>query len=432
VLRFTVPDEAAWDDLARRARRGCVEFRDCQLPLGCQPARARLGIEVDSSGAATLLVDRGVDYRGGNAAVRAWLGAGEKRFASFGELRRWIVEEASPLCRAQSDRREPAELTDLEAVTSAVTTHHAAFVTEDDLLRELKTRVYGQDGALGEVARKVSNHVGRSQPQRPATLFALGPTGVGKTRTAQALAESLGSLTGGRWSNLIRLNMNEYSERHRVSQLLGAPPSYIGYGDGTQLVDRLVAQPESVVLFDEIEKAHPDILLTLMSAMDAGELSSAAPAARGRAIDCRRAVFFFTSNIDVTDAITELDSAVSPAESVASICRRHLAASAIRPELVGRIRGFLVFRPLSDRARAEIATSAVVRVAAEYGLTVVRVAPAVVSGVVGRPYDRLGARPDEYYIDDVLGSVFSRYATSGGNRTVAIEAGPPPACVPAG
>jgi ATP-dependent Clp protease ATP-binding subunit ClpA len=237
---------------------------------------------------------------------------------------------------------------------------------------------------------------------------------------------------GGRWSSLIRLHMNEYAERHRVSQLLGAPPSYIGYGDGTQLADRLIAQPESIVLFDEIEKAHPDILVTLMSAMDAGELSSAAPAARGRVIDCRRAVFFFTSNIDATGAIAELDAEAGSAESTDGICRRHLAVSGIKPELIGRIGAFLVFRPLDERARAEIATSAVARVAAEYGLTVVRVAPQVVGDIIGRPYDRLWARPDEYYIDDVLGSVFSRYVADGGARTVCIEAGPPPVCLPAG
>ncbi len=224
--------------------------------------------------------------------------------------------------------------------------------------------------------------------------------------------------------------MNEYQERHRISQLLGAPPSYIGYGDGTQLTDRIAAQPESVVLFDEIEKAHRDVLVTLMSAMDIGELSSPGPTARGPGIDCRRAVFFFTSNIDVADAITELD-ADGTVISVPAICRRHPEAGRIQPELVGRISAFPIFRPLSARARAEIATAAVAKVAAEYGLQVVRVAPEVVSAIVSRPYDNLGARPDECYIDEFLASEFSRYIANGGQPTVKIDVGPAPTCVPA-
>jgi hypothetical protein len=439
MRQFLNATQTAWDDLDRRARHACVVFADSELPPGCAPARARIGFEVQGP-VALLLVDRDVHYQGSSDAVRAWVSAGEKRFAGMGELRSWIAREIAPLFGRSADAQRPAaaissmqpgDLTDLDAVTATAAAHAAADLGEDHLLRELKTRVYGQDGALSVLARRSAQHVRRTQPRRPATVFALGPTGVGKTRAAEALAESLGTLLGGRWRSFVRLNMNEYQERHRVSQLLGAPPSYIGYGDGTQLIDRLAAQPESVVLFDEIEKAHPDILVALMSAMDAGELSSPAPAAHGRVIDCRRAVFFFTSNIDTTDAIAELDSADSPVRSVDGVCRRHLAAGGIRPELIGRIGAFLVFRPLSARARAEIATAAVAKVAAEYGLRVVHVAPEIISAIVSRPYDDLGARPDEYYIDDILSAEFSRYAAVGGVEAVNIDADPAPVCTPA-
>jgi ATP-dependent Clp protease ATP-binding subunit ClpB len=438
VLQFVSGTQAAWDDLARRAQRACVVFRDCELPPGCEPPRARIGFEIGRSGEAILFVDRDVEYRGHSSAVRAWLSAGERRFSDIGQLRGWIRGELGPLYRQEIDRpaapvsRQPGDLTDLDAVTSTIMPHAAALLDEAELLRELKTRVYGQDSALEVTARRVSRHVGRSQPRKPATLFAVGPTGVGKTETAKALAESLGQLLGGRWSSLVRLNMNEYQERHRVSQLLGAPPSYVGYGDGTQLIEQLAAQPESVVLFDEIEKAHPDILVALMSAMDTGELSSPAPTARGRVIDCRRAIFFFTSNIDAASVIAALDAVDGPGESVDAVCRRHLGASGIRPELVGRIGAFLVFRPLSDLARAEIATAALVRVAAEYSLAVEKIDPEIVSSIVNRPYDGLGARPDEYYIDDMLGAEFARYAATAENRTIRLVATPRPACVPAG
>jgi hypothetical protein len=444
MRQFINGTQAAWDDLARRARRACVVFTACQLPPGCNPPTARVGFEVHAS-EAILLVDKGVHYRGGSDAVRAWLSAGEQRFAGIEDLKGWILHEiaphllpdpgleqpSAPIPSAPIPSRLPADLTDLEAVTATTTAHAAASIAAVDLLYALKARVYGQDDALKTLARRAAQHVRRTRPRRPSTIFALGPTGVGKTRAAEALAESLGELLDGRWSSFIRLNMNEYEERHRVSQLLGAPPSYVGYGDGTHLIDRLAAQPESVVLFDEIEKAHPDILIALMSAMDAGELSSPAPAARDRLVDCRRAVFFFTSNIDVADAIAELDAASGPTQSVDATSRRHLTAGGIRPELVGRIGAFLAFRPLSPRARAEIATAAVAKVAAEYGLTVVRVAPEVISAIVSRPYDDLGARPDEYYIDDILSAEFSRYASSGGPQTVYIDASPSPVCMPA-
>lgn len=438
MRQFIDGSPASWDNLEQRARRACVVFADCGLPPGCTPATARIGFEIGPSGGATLYVDRGVSYDGSSSSVRTWLDAGEMRFTSMTRLREWVRAELGPLfaatnrpARPQPPALMPDQLTDLDAVRATADAHLPVLMSEDVLFGELSTRVYGQDDALRVVARRIARHVRRSHPRRPATLFAVGPTGVGKTRTAEALAEALGTLLDGRWSSLVRLNMNEYQERHRVSQLLGAPPSYIGYGDGTVLIDRLVAQPESVVLFDEIEKAHPDILVTLMSAMDAGELCSPAPAAHGRAVDCRRAVFFFTSNIDVSEAMAELDQAANPAESADVTCRRHLAASGIKSELIGRISAFPVFRPLSERARAEIATAAVARVAAEYGLTVVRVAPDIISDIVGRPYGNLGARPDEYYIDDMLGPEFARYAAERGEASVCVEAKPEPTCVAA-
>lgn len=252
---------AAWDDLTDRAHRACVVFADCGLPPGCIPATARVGFEIHGT-EAVLFVDRGIHYGGRSNDLRAWLDAGQKRFPGVASLRNWITEEIAPLFEAAPDARhlvpasppEPGTMTDLDAVSATAASHQAARIDDGDL-RELRGKVYGQHAALTVLSRRVSQHVRRAHPRRSATMLALGPTGVGKTRTAQALAESLGSLLAGRWSALIRLNMNEYQERHRVSQLFGAPPSYIGYGDGTPLIDRLAVQPESIVLFDEIEKA---------------------------------------------------------------------------------------------------------------------------------------------------------------------------------
>jgi hypothetical protein len=448
MRRFLNGTQEAWDELARRASRACVVVSGCVLPPGCHPSTARIGFEIHPA-ETILFVDKGIQYDGNSHALDEWLRNGELRFPALEDLRNWLRREVGSLFRADAPRvpaasalvplapraagiphAMPADLTELDAVTSTAAGHAAARIETADLIRELGSRVFGQNSALDTLACRTVQHVRRARPQRPATLFALGPTGVGKTSAAQSLAESLGTLLDGRWSSFIRLNMNEYAERHRVSQLLGAPPSYIGYGDVMPLTHGLAAQPESVVLFDEIDKAHPDILITLMSAMDAGELPLPASADGIRTVDCRRAVFFFTSNVNVSAAIAELD-ATGTSSSAAAICRRHLITGGIRPELVGRISSFLVFRPLSERARAEIATAAIAKVAAEYGLQVAWVAPEVVSLIVSRPYDNLGARPDEYYIDELLGPEFSRYAIDGGRPTVSIEATPDPVCLPA-
>lgn len=448
MRRFLDGTQEAWDDLARRASRACAVVSGCRLPPGCQPGTARIGFEIHPA-EAILFVDKGIRYPGGSRAVGEWLRHGELRFPALEDLRNWLRQEIGPLFLADAPllpaapvplppapqpagilRARPADLTELDAVISTAAGHAAARIEAADLLRDLGSRVFGQDGALDALAGRAVQHVRRTSPRRPATLFALGPTGVGKTSAAAALAESLGTLLDGRWSSFIRLNMNEYAERHRVSQLLGAPPSYVGYGDAVPLTHGLAAQPESVVLFDEIDKAHPDILVTLMSTMDAGELPLS-PSAGGGTVDCRRAFFFFTSNVDVSAAIAELDATGTNAPADA-ICRRHLTASGIRPELVGRISSFLVFRPLSERARAEVATAAVAKVAAEYGLQVTWVAPDVISLIVSRPYDNLGARPDEYYVDELLGPEFARYAIEGGRPAVRIEAVPDPVCLPTG
>ena len=269
-------------------------------------------------------------------------------------------------------------------------------------------------------------------PRRPATLFAIGPTGVGKTRAAEALAESLGDLLGGAMVIL------HAAQHERVPRAVTGSASYLEPRPATlDTAKALISstcsltQPESIVLFDEIEKAHPDIIVTLMSAMDTGELSLPARTDTRRVIDCQRAMFFFTSNLDATERDRRARLIGPRASCRYRMPTMQLMASGIKPELVGRIGAFLVFRPLSARARAEIATAAVAQVAAEYGLHVVGVAAEIISIIVNRPYDDLGARPDEYFIDDMLSGEFSRYAAAGEPTTIIVSACPGPRCIPA-
>lgn len=219
-------------------------------------------------------------------------------------------------------------LTDLSQVSESASSFEQRLkINPGQLFDKLSNQIRGQEAVLRRLSKKICQHLARQFPRRPATIFALGQTGVGKTQTAECLPAALRELNANHQDfHYLRLDMSEYQEKHRVSQLLGSPQGYVGYGDGSQLVDTLVAHPQSIILFDEIEKAHPDILRTLMNAMDAGRLSSASATSRGREIDCRRAIFFFTSNIEVTEILSELENrnAFENVLLTDEICRKHL------------------------------------------------------------------------------------------------------------
>lgn len=449
MLQFLNGADPAFVVLERQATGSCVVFQQQIMPPGASSARARVGFEVSApDGPATLFVERGIRYAGSaNESVGRWFSEGQLEFGSFQELRRWIQSDlkacytlppdAQARTTSHSERGRvmtARELTNLEAVADQLPADtNALHIDEDDLFEQLVKRIRGQDDAMRLIAKQVRRHLARQAPRRPATLMALGPTGVGKTAAAEYLPAVLRDrLPDGAAYSYLRLDMSEYQERHRISQLLGAPQGYVGYGEGAQLVDGLRANPRTIVLFDEIEKAHPDILRALMNAMDAGRLSTASANAGGHEVDCRRAVFIFTSNLDATGILQEIETrrAFGNRETVDAVCRNRLRAAGVAPELVGRIGCFLVFRPLDREARAEVVTLAITRVAEEYGLQVVRIAPTVVADVLrGCSSEGFGARPDEYLVDELLGPCLADAAATGLKEPMAVVAGPPYQCV---
>ena len=449
MLQFLSGGDPAFAVLEQQATGSCVVFEQQIMPPGASPATARVGVEVrEHDGPATLFVERGIRFAGSAyESVSRWFSEGQLEFGSFQELRRWIQSDlkacyASPpdaqaRTTSHGDRggvMTARELTDLEAVADQLPGDtNALHIGEDDLFLQMVKRIRGQDDAMRLIAKQVRRHLARKAPRRPATLMALGPTGVGKTAAAEYLPTALrGRLPDGAGYSYLRLDMSEYQERHRISQLLGAPQGYVGYGEGAQLADSLRANPRTIVLFDEIEKAHPDILRALMNAMDAGRLSTASANAGGHEVDCRRAVFIFTSNLDATEILQEIETrgAFGNRAAVDAVCRNRLRAAGVAPELVGRIGCFLVFRPLDREARAEVVTLAIRRVALEYGLHVVRIAPAVVADILRAcSSEGFGARPDEYLVDELLGPCLADAAATGLKEPMAVVAGPPCQCV---
>jgi ATP-dependent Clp protease ATP-binding subunit ClpB len=200
----------------------------------------------------------------------------------------------------------------------------------------LRQRVVGQDDALGRVSNAVRrSRAGLSDTKRPIGSFIfLGPTGVGKTELARALAEFLFDDE----KLMIRIDMSEYMEKHSVSRLIGAPPGYVGYEEGGQLTEQVRRHPYSVVLFDEIEKAHPDVFNVLLQILEDGRLTDG----KGRTVDFRNTVLVMTSNVGST-AIFEL--AAKDPEHARKEAMEALRAS-FRPEFINRIDEIVIFNPL--------------------------------------------------------------------------------------
>ena len=207
------------------------------------------------------------------------------------------------------------------------------------LREQLHDRVVGQDDAVNAVADAVLRaRAGLSDPARPTGSFIfLGPTGVGKTELCKALAEALFDTE----DNMVRLDMSEYMEKHSVSRLIGAPPGYVGYDEGGQLTEAVRRKPYCVILFDEVEKAHPDVFNTLLQLLDDGRLTDS----QGRTVDFRNTIVIMTSNIGsvhLLDGIA-LDGTLKEGarEQVMEDLRAHF-----RPEFLNRVDETVVFLPL--------------------------------------------------------------------------------------
>ena len=326
------------------------------------------------------------------------------------------------------------ELTDMTAVYEGIRDiHRPLYLDESALFERLHGRILGQDDALRRLAAVMVRHLARRRPARPAVVFAVGPSGVGKTRTAEVMAEVFREFDDeNNGYQFLRLDMTEYQEAHRVSQLIGAPQGYVGHGEGSQLLDALRANPRTIVLFDEIEKAHPSILRVLMNAMDAGRLSTASRSANGREVDCRHAVFMFTSNLDAKSILDELESlnAFGNRAVEDDVCRRRLHAAGIAPKIVGRIGRVLFYRPLSPEIRAEIVALAISEIAEEYGFRVAYVEPGVIVELMQKARSQsFGVRPERFLIDDLLDGAFAKAAKHDVTEPVVVV-GPPFECKP--
>jgi ATP-dependent Clp protease ATP-binding subunit ClpB len=282
--------------------------------------------------------------------------AAELRYGRLADLQRRLAAEEDKLAARQGEHRLLREAVTEDEIAEIVSAWTGIPITRlkegerDKLLRldeVLHQRVVGQDEAVQAVSDAIIRaRSGIKDPNRPIGSFLfLGPTGVGKTELAKTLAQALFDSE----NNIIRIDMTEYQERHTVSRLVGAPPGYIGYEEGGQLTEAVRRKPYSVVLFDEIEKAHSDVFNTLLQVLDDGRLTDA----QGRTVNFRNTVLIMTSNIGshyLLDAITPQGEITPEArELVFAELRGHF-----RPEFLNRIDDIVLFTPLTQEQIEQI------------------------------------------------------------------------------
>ena len=278
--------------------------------------------------------------------------AAELRYGHLRQLEKDLADTEAALIQLQGDGallKEEVDSEDIAAIISKWTGIPASKLLEGEIEKlvqmekRLHNRIIGQEDPVEAVARAVRrSRSGLQDPNRPIGSFIfLGPTGVGKTELARALAEFLFDDE----QNMVRIDMSEYQEQHTVARLIGAPPGYVGYDEGGQLTEAIRRRPYSVVLFDEIEKAHPEVFNVFLQVLDDGRLTDG----QGRTIDFRNTVIIMTSNIG-SDSILKITDDKAMRERVTFALREHF-----RPEFLNRIDEIVFFHRLESEHIRQIA-----------------------------------------------------------------------------
>ncbi|MEX2543005.1 MAG: ATP-dependent chaperone ClpB [Trueperaceae bacterium] len=443
----SLPEEI--DDLRRRKLQLEVELQALRREEDPESAQRLLRLEEELRGvedriseaqtgweAEKEVLDRLRDVQEERDRVRTQMDAAERdydlnraaelRYGELPRLDRQLGELSEKLESAEYVRLEVGEDEVAEVVSRSTGIPVSRLIeSEREKLLELESalhrRVVGQDEAIGAVADAIRrSRAGLADPNRPIGSFIfLGPTGVGKTETAKALAEQLFDSE----ENIIRLDMSEYMEKHTVARLIGAPPGYVGYEEGGQLTEAVRRRPYSVLLFDEVEKAHPDVFNALLQLLDDGRLTDA----HGRTVDFRNTVVIMTSNIG-SPQILEMSRAGAEQEQIRNAVFGRLQEH-FRPEFLNRVDDIIVFHALEREQVARIAEIQLDRLrerlaGRRIGLELSEVALAHLAAVGYDPV--FGARPLKRAIQQQIETPLSRKIIAGeveDGSTVRVEPG---------
>lgn len=363
----------------------------------------------------------------------------ELKYGEIPRLEKEIKAKEKELVRVQKTRhilKEEVTEEDVAKVVSRWTGIPVAKMLQEEskklafMEEELHRRVIGQDEAIRAVSHAVRrNRTGVSEEQRPiGSFFFLGPTGVGKTELAKALAEFMFNDEGA----IVRVDMSEYRESHSVSKFIGSPPGYVGYEEGGQLTEQVRRRPYSVVLFDEVEKAHPEVFNVLLQVLDDGRLTDA----KGRVVNFKNTIIIMTSNVG-TELLQEMaqlgfrggdvKKSVYTREKELREELRDALKKSFKPEFLNRIDEIIIFDSLKEEDLMKIVDLELARVATRLkgqGITIT-VTPRAKKLLVERGYDpRYGARPLKRTIQQLILDPFSMKIVEGKTkRKVRIDAG---------
>ena len=291
-------------------------------------------------------------------------------------------------------------------VTKLVETERDKILNMDKLLHK---RVVGQDEAVTAVTDAIIRaRSGLKSLNRPIGSFIfLGPTGVGKTELAKALTENMFDDE----KNLIRIDMSEYMEKHAVSRLVGAPPGYVGYDEGGQLTEAVRRKPYSVILFDEIEKAHPDVFNILLQVLDDGRLTDN----KGRTVDFKNTIIIMTSNIGSMDLIEGIDDSGNISDDSRNSVMDELKVR-FKPEFLNRIDDIVMFKPLTKQDIYKIIEKQVslLQKQLEDRQITIEIDESAEDLIIDKAYDVLyGARPVKRFIESNVETKLGRELIKG-------------------
>ncbi len=276
-----------------------------------------------------------------------------QNYERMATIRSKLCQLASEIERLDSMPRPAVTMENLARIIELWTKIPASKIKEQEyrqlkgLSARLRQHIVGQDEAIDAVSRAIRrNRVGLSLKKRPVSFIFVGPTGVGKTELVKRLASDLFDSV----DSLIRLDMSEYMEKHTVSKLIGSPPGYIGYDEAGQLSEQIRRRPYSVVLFDEIEKAHPDVLNILLQVLDDGRITDS----QGRVVNFENAIIVMTSNAGSDGGVSSMGFGRTQQDQVKEKTMKALQ-SFLRPEFINRVDEIITFRNLTEENFLEIA-----------------------------------------------------------------------------
>ena len=421
VLRLRVEEEALKkeSDAASVQRLGEVRqelgrLQDELAPLETRYAaeKARLDQlqELQNKRDATLVALREAEARYDLPRVA------DLKYGALAELDAAIARVAAdaPADAMLSDTVTPEDIATVVSRWTGIPVQRLGLAEQERLLhlgQRLHERVVGQDAAVSAVADAVlRSRAGLAATNRGASFLFLGPTGVGKTETAKALAQQLFDSD----RNMVRIDFSEYMEKHSISRLIGAPPGYVGHEEGGQLTEAVRRKPYSLVLLDEVEKAHPDVFNTLLQVLDDGRLTDS----QGRTVSFANCVIILTSNLGAEHLLAAAahGKAASPEVKarVVDAAKKHF-----RPEFINRLDEIVVFDPLTPDQLVKVARLRAAELGArllERNIVMGCTDDALAACVRSSYEPAFGARPVRRFIDKAIGTQLSRLLVSGDLR----------------